>query len=570
MFRSFRIIKIESEFYKHVDLNQVSRKVGLEVEVVDFIYRYWILKRRSCGNRPLLLPRIDDAELSPTGELDNEREKLKKFVALRQDLERVRNLCYMVSRREKLQRSFVKLREQVLEKQLSLVADENCSQQLSLLEMSAVLEANHGASVYDRLFSHGDAEVHSEVDFEIILARISGEITENSAQVRKDNPYRKLASGTPTDSAKAVAYKRIFSDTSASETDDCLSMSVSKKDKKKGENNAATTTTTTAAAAALAAAAVSKKKLGKNAGGVRGSGSKKRTSSKSATTTAASASRKSRALSDMSDSELSSDNEKMKKTVKQVFSDSDSDDNDVVSPRQKSPVVRTKAAMKDFSIEDFQRVRKQAEKSSKAKTSASNSRKSSMSPTKSKKKSTPVAASSADESESETETTKPAPTKKSQSDFYPIPMIVPERAAARKATAKLKVSHQDKTASTEVSDFKVPVPEVSTKSKKSSKKYLAAAVTKTSLSDLDSSSSSDEDTKKKKKKSSSKSDFKKEEEMADAEEPLGYVPQRKAAKKAAKHGGHHPQGHYPPGQYPPGQHAGGKHHFLDNHIKIIR
>ena len=533
MFRSFRIIKIESEFYKHVDLNQVSRKVGLEVEVVDFIYRYWILKRRSCGNRPLLLPRIDDAELSPTGELDNEREKLKKFVALRQDLERVRNLCYMVSRREKLQRSFVKLREQVLEKQLSLVADENCSQQLSLLEMSAVLEANHGASVYDRLFSHGDAEVHSEVDFEIILARISGEITENSAQVRKDNPYRKLASGTPTDSAKAVAYKRIFSDTSASETDDCLSMSVSKKDKKKGENNAATTTTTTAAAAALAAAAVSKKKLGKNAGGVRGSGSKKRTSSKSATTTAASASRKSRALSDMSDSELSSDNEKMKKTVKQVFSDSDSDDNDVVSPRQKSPVVRTKAAMKDFSIEDFQRVRKQAEKSSKAKTSASNSRKSSMSPTKSKKKSTPVAASSADESESETETTKPAPTKKSQSDFYPIPMIVPERAAARKATAKLKVSHQDKTASTEVSDFKVPVPEVSTKSKKSSKKSLAAAVTKTSLSDLDSSSSSDEDTKKKKKKSSSKSDFKKEEEMADAEEPLGYVPQRKAAKKAS-------------------------------------
>jgi hypothetical protein len=55
----FRIIKIESEFYKHVDLNQVSRKVGLDVEVVDFIYRYWILKRRSCGNRPLLLPRYD-------------------------------------------------------------------------------------------------------------------------------------------------------------------------------------------------------------------------------------------------------------------------------------------------------------------------------------------------------------------------------------------------------------------------------------------------------------------------------------------------------------------------------
>ena len=143
----------------------------------------------------------------------------------------------MVSRREKLQRSFVKLREQILEKQLSIVADDNSAQQLSLLEMSAMLEANHGSSVYDRLFSHSDAEVHSEADFEIILARISGEITENSAQVRKDNPYRKLASGTATDTAKQVAYKRIFSDTSASETDDYLSMSASSMSRKNKSKN---------------------------------------------------------------------------------------------------------------------------------------------------------------------------------------------------------------------------------------------------------------------------------------------------------------------------------------------
>jgi len=374
-------------------LNQVSRKVGLDTEIINFIYKYWILKRRSCGNRPLLLPRIDEAELSPAGELDNEREKLKKFVALRQDLERVRNLCYMVSRREKLQRSFVKLREQILEKQLSLLADENSAQHLSLMEMSAMLEANHGASVYDRLFSHSDAEVHSETDFEMILARISGEITENSAQVRKDNPYRKLATGTTADNQKAVAYKRIFSDTSASETDDYLSMSASmpRKDKLKGQSSAAsaTTTTTTAAAAAMAAAAMGKKKVGKNGGRVS---NKKRTTSKS-TPAATPLSSKKKVTSDMSDSDLSSEPEKVlnnsnRKTAvkKGVFSDTDSEDGDLVSPRQKSPVVRTKAAMKDFSIEDFQRGRKLSEKagSKVAKVSTtSNSRKSSMSPTKS-------------------------------------------------------------------------------------------------------------------------------------------------------------------------------------------
>jgi len=40
------------------------------------------------------------------------------FVQLRQDLERVRNLCYMVSRREKLSRTFFRLKEQTFQKQV--------------------------------------------------------------------------------------------------------------------------------------------------------------------------------------------------------------------------------------------------------------------------------------------------------------------------------------------------------------------------------------------------------------------------------------------------------------------
>ena len=103
----------------------------------------------------------------------------------------------MVSRREKLQKSFVKLREQIFEKQLGLVAEDGANaQHMSLLEISAILEANHGPTIYDRLFSHVDAETHTENDFEVIVSRISGEITENSAQIRKDNPYRKVANTT--------------------------------------------------------------------------------------------------------------------------------------------------------------------------------------------------------------------------------------------------------------------------------------------------------------------------------------------------------------------------------------
>ena len=45
-----KILKIESEFFKHVDLSQASLKLGLEMDVVDLLFRFWILKRRSQAN----------------------------------------------------------------------------------------------------------------------------------------------------------------------------------------------------------------------------------------------------------------------------------------------------------------------------------------------------------------------------------------------------------------------------------------------------------------------------------------------------------------------------------------
>ena len=63
----FRILKIESEFFKHVDLSQASLKLGLEMDVVDLLFRFWILKRRSQANRPLFIPRMtDDTEAGLT------------------------------------------------------------------------------------------------------------------------------------------------------------------------------------------------------------------------------------------------------------------------------------------------------------------------------------------------------------------------------------------------------------------------------------------------------------------------------------------------------------------------
>merc|ERR1739838_947229 len=202
-----------------------AKKLNLNVEVVDIISKFWTLKRIAAGNKPLLLPRGDDETSALKGE-DSERDRMKQLVNIRQDLERVRNLAYMVSRREKLSRSFVKLREQILEKQLALLADDEPQNQMSLMEMRAVIEANHGPTIYDKLFSNPESEQHTPEDVEGIISRIAGEISEGTAQIRKDNPFRKKSTDLPPNS-RTVPYERIFSDTSQSESESDSFMKIS-------------------------------------------------------------------------------------------------------------------------------------------------------------------------------------------------------------------------------------------------------------------------------------------------------------------------------------------------------
>ena len=76
--------RIEREFFKLVDLTVVAGKVELSPEIVDFVYRYWILKRRAGNNKPLLPPRGEEESLSGLKTEDTERDKMKMLVGIRQ------------------------------------------------------------------------------------------------------------------------------------------------------------------------------------------------------------------------------------------------------------------------------------------------------------------------------------------------------------------------------------------------------------------------------------------------------------------------------------------------------
>ncbi|XP_055000582.1 protein Jade-1 isoform X2 [Sorex araneus] len=111
--RKQKLQQLEDEFYTFVDLLDVARALRLPEDVVDFVYQYWKLKRKVNLNQPLLAPRKDEDGDRGQQEQEALLRRLQLFTHLRQDLERVRTLTHMVTRREKMKRSLCRLQEHI-------------------------------------------------------------------------------------------------------------------------------------------------------------------------------------------------------------------------------------------------------------------------------------------------------------------------------------------------------------------------------------------------------------------------------------------------------------------------
>ncbi|XP_020829688.1 protein Jade-1 isoform X4 [Phascolarctos cinereus] len=125
--RKQKLQQLEDEFYTFVNLLDVARAVRLPEEVVDFLYQYWKLKRKVNFNKPLITPKKDEEDNLAKREQDVLFRRLQLFTHLRQDLERVRNLTYMVTRREKIKRSVCKVQEQIFNLYSKLLEQERVS-----------------------------------------------------------------------------------------------------------------------------------------------------------------------------------------------------------------------------------------------------------------------------------------------------------------------------------------------------------------------------------------------------------------------------------------------------------
>ncbi|XP_056419391.1 protein Jade-1 isoform X2 [Hyla sarda] len=111
--RKLKLQQLEDDFYTFVNVQDVSQAMQIPYDVTDFVYQYWKLKRKANFNKPLITPKKDEEDNLAKREQDFLIRRLQLFTHLRQDLERVRNLTYMVTRREKMKRSVCKVQEQI-------------------------------------------------------------------------------------------------------------------------------------------------------------------------------------------------------------------------------------------------------------------------------------------------------------------------------------------------------------------------------------------------------------------------------------------------------------------------
>ncbi|XP_045070939.1 protein Jade-1 [Coregonus clupeaformis] len=152
--RQIKLQQLEEEFYQLVDFKEVANHLQLPPETVDFLYQYWKLKRRANHSQPLLTPQKEEEESLARREHDVLLRRLQLFTHLRQDLERVRNLTYMVTRREKIKRSLWRIQEQIFTHQALLLDQEIINGCLNDSVVLSVVSAPMAVLGYSGLKTH--------------------------------------------------------------------------------------------------------------------------------------------------------------------------------------------------------------------------------------------------------------------------------------------------------------------------------------------------------------------------------------------------------------------------------
>lgn len=177
---------------------------------------------------PLLTPKKEEEELLEKQQEDSLVARMKMFVQLRQDLERVRNLCYMVSKREKMKKQFYKDREAVFVAMNKILT--NSKLHLGQREVNRIVEMYHFNSIYD-------TNVLENVQIPPEIGENEEDINEEEDSVMQDPPQKpaKLKLEFSTDPVDLKSLKHVNSPEKSLKTPTRRKWSIHKRSRRASE-----------------------------------------------------------------------------------------------------------------------------------------------------------------------------------------------------------------------------------------------------------------------------------------------------------------------------------------------
>ena len=207
--RKIEIIKqiqtLNFEFYKNVDLNLAEKMLSIDNQLhLKLVFNYWKLKRRfnastisepnnqliPVQNKPLMMHRNEQDLINR-----NERKlisQVKLFINLRQDLERVRNLSYMVVKREKLKKQYFQLNQTLFHKQIEYL--NKYSTQVSdtrSARVKDILQLKNENSIYDYPEYWSINKSKKQHSPKSLAQKLTTNIKKKYSKIKKKNTCRK-------------------------------------------------------------------------------------------------------------------------------------------------------------------------------------------------------------------------------------------------------------------------------------------------------------------------------------------------------------------------------------------
>lgn len=189
------------EFWQYVDLNTLSKQLLSTIRTehptlstrthqfyLDLMYQYWKVKRYSQFGAPLI--KITTSKSLEEMQLQQRIEVLR----LRVDLERIRNLSYMLIKREKLKKTWLNAHKNLIDKSLEIAERINSVNTLKILKNIYKPESpNQNAEFVEnlRILENLNA-IHDSIDINNIYDSASNELNRVKLILKRLNRLSKI------------------------------------------------------------------------------------------------------------------------------------------------------------------------------------------------------------------------------------------------------------------------------------------------------------------------------------------------------------------------------------------